>query len=177
MKKFNGDFFIDEGNIKMKTVLSIQYQGNGDWSLKVCSKLEKCGTYCRLGKCRKNPKNFPEIVLNEKKTSASLIANMKGLLAIGMFDDDYAGSGTPSARDKQAVLLQIEVEEDNESNSGILRIGRGTGESGTHCKVLMGNSSEDRSVKVTHIYGSWLATSWLAELEGGFVVFICVLVV
>ena len=121
MEKFNGNFSIDEASTGKKTVLAIQYKGDGDWSFQVCTKFEECMYSCHFDKCLKNPELFPQLVLKEKKSSTSVFGNLKGLLAIGM-SGSVESMLRSSARDEIAVTLTIIVEEDNETNCGILRI-------------------------------------------------------
>ena len=122
MELFNGNFSIDELSKDKRTVLSIQYLGNDDWSIQVCSQFKRCKS-CRVGKCRKKPQ-LSQIVLNEKKTSASVVGNLKGLMAFGFghandFVERVLLSGV---MDQMAVYTSVDVKEDPETNSGILRI-------------------------------------------------------
>merc|ERR1719508_682869 len=150
LDKFNGNFSIDESSKGKKTVLSIQYPGDGDWSFQVCTKFEECLYHCHFDKCLMKPGLFPKLVLKENKSSTSVFGNLKGLLAFGI-SGSVESMLRSRARADIEVSVTIKVEEDTETNSGILRInyGREAERFERFIQLLMDFSSEDRFVQVT----------------------------
>ena len=174
MEKFNGNFFIDESSKGKKTVLTIQYQGDGDWSFQVCTKFEQCTSSCHFGKCLKKPELFSRIVLKENKSSTSVMANFKGLLAVGT-SGHVERILRSSARDKIVRSMTIQVEEDTETSSDKLRINFEdedlAGELMRYIQLVVDFSSEDGTVKVTQCLLCGASQLALDECEGRFAVF------
>ena len=118
------------------------------------------------------PGLFPKLVLKENKSSTSVFGNLKGLLAFGI-SGSVESMLRSSARDDIEVSVTIKVEEDAETNSGILRINyereAEAGRFERFIQLLMDFSYEDRFVQVTH--SLLCGSSQLTECEGWFAVF------
>ena len=170
MEKFNGHFFLDEPSNDKKAVLSIQYQGNGDWSFQVCSQYEKCTSSCQFGECQKKPELFQQLVLKEKKTSASVFGNLKGLLTFGMSgcwaERMLRSRSSVGDIDQRAVSITLEVE-DTETYSGILSVHfKHPGVESVKCLQLLVDLSSGSVQVVRFFNGKPLLLSLLTECEG-----------